>query len=424
LMQKGREFERAVLAHLGTRWPIARIAERPDQARSLAAAEATLDAMAAGAPVIAAAVLRDPQARTYGVADLLLRSDVLGELCPEALAGDQLELPISAFAHGRHYRVIDLKFSTLALLKDGGLGAKDLDDMAQAWIYNQALGRIQRYTPPAAYVAGRGWRQGPDRGDRCWERLARVGRDAFVRSRDQDLGDIVADGLAWIRRVRTEGAEWRVLPVPSVPELWPNMKAEGDFPWHHAKAQIAAQLGDLTILPRVNAELRAAAHARGVTRWDDGRTSAGFFAIDGAAGLRSASDVRLVHWSPAEESNFEKAYESARSRHPDRHWPPLQWYDLLNRVFRAEPVVVRGAFSFSLKQVARAMHAAGLIETEWGEGLADGAGAMAGAWAAAAESRARGRGLRESPIMSEIARYNEVDCRVMAEILEYLRRER
>jgi len=26
--------------------------------------------------------------------------------------------------------------------------------------------------------------------------------------------------------------------------------------------------------------------------------------------------------------------------------------------------------------------------------------------------------------MAEIARYNEVDCRVMAEILEYLRRER
>jgi len=26
--------------------------------------------------------------------------------------------------------------------------------------------------------------------------------------------------------------------------------------------------------------------------------------------------------------------------------------------------------------------------------------------------------------MGEIARYNEVDCRVMAEILDYLRRER
>ena len=44
------------------------------------------------------------------------------------------------------------------------------------------------------------------------------------------------------------------------------------------------------------------------------------------AGCASASDVRLVHWSLAEESNFERAYESARSRHPDRSWPALAWY--------------------------------------------------------------------------------------------------
>jgi predicted RecB family nuclease len=70
------------------------------------------------------------------------------------------------------------------------------------------------------------------------------------------------------------------------------------------------------------------------------------------------------------------------------------------------------------------MHTHGLIQTHWGEGLADGAGAMAGAWSAAADSRARGRPLNESPVIHEIARYNEVDCRVMAEILDYLRRER
>jgi predicted RecB family nuclease len=32
--------------------------------------------------------------------------------------------------------------------------------------------------------------------------------------------------------------------------------------------------------------------------------------------------------------------------------------------------------------------------------------------------------LGETEVMGEIARYNEVDCRVMAEILDYLRRER
>ena len=534
LMAQGRRFERAVLADLGTRWPVTTIATRPDEARSLGAAEATWGAMQAGAPVIAAAVLRDPERRTFGVADLLVRSDVLAELCPDAFGGDQLELPVAALRHGRHYRVVDLKFSTLHLLKDGGLGAGGLAVMAQAWIYNEALGRLQGYVPPAAYVAGRAWRQGGARGDRCWEKVARVARDAYVRSREEDLVNVVDRALAWIRRLRTEGAEWRVLPLPSVPELWPNMKADSDFPWRHAKAEIARQLADLTLLPRVSAELRYAAHARGLLRWDDPRTSAGALGVDGAyapaldaviavnrdrgeavrparisadaerwrvppaaeafvdfefvqdldddfrafplkggqalifqigcgtyreggwsfqqftvdelgvaaearmidywlahlaalagdAGLGSASDVRLVHWSLAEESSFERAYESARARHPDRDWPPLAWYDLLGRVFRAEPVVVRGAFSFGLKAIARAMRSHGLIETAWGEGLADGAGAMAGAWAAAADARARGRGLRESPLMDEIARYNEVDCRVMAEILDYLRRER
>jgi len=533
LMEQGRRFEQAVIVDLQSRWPVQRIATRPDESRSLAAAEATWDAMKAGIPVIAAGVVRDPERRTFGVADLLVRSDVLGELCPDAFIGDQLELPVAALRHGRHYRVVELKFSTLRLLKDGGLGAGGVAPMAQAWIYNEALGRLQGYTPPAAYIAGRAWRQGDERGDRCWERLARIPRETYVRSRDDDLASIIARALAWIRRLRTEGAEWRVLPVPSVPELWPNMKASSDFPWHEAKAQIARELGELTLLPRVNAELRRAAHATGLTRWDDERTSATALGIDGqhartldeviqvnrdqgevlrparvtadeerwrvtapveafvdfefvhdldddfsafprkggqalifqigcgtyrdatwsfaqftvdelaaeaeaqmidawiahlqaladAAGV-DVADMRIVHWSGAEPTTLETAYNSARARHPDRQWPSLGWYDLYTRVFVAQPVVVKGAFAFGLKQIARAMRSHGFITTAWGEGLADGAGAMAGAWSASAETRARGRRLAESAVMEEIARYNEVDCRVMAEILDYLRRER
>ncbi len=122
LMDQGQRFEQAVLVDLQQRWPITRIATRPDEARSLAAAEATWDAMKNGAPVIASAVLRDPERRTFGVADLLVRSDVLGELCPDAFVGDQLELPVAAMRHGRHYRVVDVKFSTLHLLKEATPG--------------------------------------------------------------------------------------------------------------------------------------------------------------------------------------------------------------------------------------------------------------------------------------------------------------
>ena len=69
------------------------------------------------------------------------------------------------------------------------------------------------------------------------------------------------------------------------------------------------------------------------------------------------------------------------------------------------------------------MRANGLIATDWGDGLADGAGAMAGAWNAAVEAKRRGVVLCDTETMREVARYNEVDCRVMAEILDPLRRE-
>ncbi|HUQ41904.1 MAG TPA: hypothetical protein VM052_05325 [Candidatus Limnocylindrales bacterium] len=531
-MRQGRGFETALLADLASRWEITRIAERPDQARSLDAAVATWEAMRAARPIIAGAVLRDPELRTFGIADLLVRSDVLGEICPEAYVTDPLELPVIGLSHGRHYRIVEIKFQTIDLLKNGDLttAASELDTLVQVWIYNQALGRLQGYTPPSAFVAGRGWRtsQG-DRGDRCWERLGRVRRDVFLRGRGLELREVVPQATAWVRRVRTEGAEWRVLPMPSVPELWPNMKSDQGG-WHDAKVRIARELADLTLLPRIGVAERARAHGAGITRWDDPRLSAGVFGVseketaildavltvnrdggpsllpqrlrDGAWRFRApveayvdfeflqdladdftafprkggqalifqigcgtyrdgdwrfrqftvddlsleaearmidawleflrtlcaetASDLhdaRLVHWSPAEQTNFERAYDSARSRHPERDWPPLPWYDLLHDVIQAEPVVVKGAFSFSLKSIARSMRANGLIATDWGDGLADGAGAMAGAWNAAVEAKRRGVALGDTDTMREVARYNEVDCRVMAEILDHLRRE-
>ena len=531
LMHQGRAFERALVADLASRWEVLRVATRPDQARSREAAIATWEAMQGAIPIISGGVFRDPQLRTYGIVDLLVRSDVLGELSADAFAGDPLELPVIGLSHGRHYRVVEVKFQTLELLRTGDLttAAGELDTLAQTWIYNEALGRLQGFTPPSAYVVGRAWRQGDERGDRVWERLGRIRHDVFLRGRNMELRELVHDATAWVRRVRTEGAEWRVLPIPSVPELWPNMKA-GDVGWHDAKARIAQELADLTLLPRVGVTERARAHAAGITRWDDPRLDASVFGVsirdtaildavlavnrDGGPPLRpvrlrdgawrtrapvevyvdfefmqdladdftgfprkggqalifqigcgtyrdgewrfrqftvedlsldaeakmidewltylralcgaSATDLRearVVHWSAAEQSNFERAYDNARTRHPDREWPPLPWYDLLRDVVQAAPVVVRGAFSFSLKSIARAMRANGLIATDWGEGLADGAGAMAGAWNAATEAKRRGVMLGDTDAMREVARYNEVDCRVMAEILDHLRRE-
>ena len=545
LRTQGERFEAAVVGDLDRRYGVVRIGGDRREPRSLAAASETWSAMARGSAVIAQAVLRDPQARMYGVADLLIRSDILAVICADVFSGtgsgseegDDDPTFAAPGLHGAawHYRVVDVKFKTLELLKDGSLStAGDLAPQAQVWAYSQALGRLQGYRPPFGYVLGRGWKQGQQRGDRCWDRLARVSRDGYVKARELMLAEAVAEAAMWVRLVRREGRAWDVLPAPTREELRPNLKADRDQPWHEAKREIAEELRDLTLLWQVSVTHRERARAQGVSRWDDPRVSAELLGIGGenrgpvfdailaanrepgpplrppritaddgrwrerrpaeayvdfetvndlnddlsrfperggqslifqigcgrydggvwtfsqftaraltaaaegdmidawlahldtlarSAGLAGPGAVRLFHWSAAETVFMDAQYRSARARHPERDWPALDWYDLLSNVVRAEPVVVRGSRSFGLKSVARAMHGHGLVATGWGDGLADGTGAMVGAWAADAVAKRTAEAIADVPLMTEVSRYNEIDCRVMAEVLDHLRRE-
>ena len=87
VMNKGIEFEEAVVKHLGT-LGVGQVlvvgaesaSERPSQ--DLGLAYETWDAMCGGVEIICQGVLRDPEHKTYGMPDLLVRSDVLATLLP------------------------------------------------------------------------------------------------------------------------------------------------------------------------------------------------------------------------------------------------------------------------------------------------------------------------------------------------------
>jgi hypothetical protein len=228
--------------------------------------------MQEGVEIITQAILRNPDNGTYGAADALVRSDILYELFPEDV--DRYEITVNAPALGKspwHYKIVDVKFHTLELLQDGSANADVLPYMAQVWIYNEALGRIQGYIPPASYLLGRNWKQGEKtRGQGTMERIARVDRDRRTYGGDP-IADIALNAVEWVVRLRQEGDQWDALPTPSVPELYPNMKSNEDAPWHAAKKELGDQLHELTLLPGVAYKIRNRAHEKGLYRWDDPR---------------------------------------------------------------------------------------------------------------------------------------------------------
>jgi hypothetical protein len=545
LQKQGRAFEQAVLQLIRDRFTeVRQIAHSPKDIENPEKARETLMAMKAGVEVIYQGVLHDEASRTYGAPDLLVRSDLLQRLVPEPYAAERTWLAKRgarpAEISDQLYRVVDIKFSTLELLTSGELGnsmsASGPARKAQLFIYNRALGQAQTYEPPSAFLLGRGWKQGQGkkRGNSCLERLAFAPQAAELGD-GQPLSDAVEEACRWIRRLRSAGASWTVLPEPDVHELRPNMGNSHDSPWHRAKSRIAEQLKDLTLVWNIGAKARDDL-ARGcggtvITQWDDPALTPGLAGVNGpkeAPVLQAILDVNrqpdgvpvrppritaaqaewrqpqlveffvdfettngldddfrslpqkggqslifmvgcghvvdgqfhfrcftaealtefaeadildqwfahmdevqarvgfegkplVFHWSNAERSVLEDAYNSARRRHPERSWLPPRWFDFLKQVVRPEPVVVRGALGFGLKDIGKALQGAGLIQTSWQDGPTDGQGAMVGAWSAAEEARRSGGSLREVPLTHGIERYNEVDCRVMYEVISYLR---
>lgn len=537
IMRKGQEFEAAVVRYLGRRLPVVRVEGGP---QSLEGARETWEAMVSGAPLIHQAVLRNPETRTYGAADLLVRSDVLHDLFPGDLSAEEAAVPAPALGGSWHYRVIDIKYSGLHLDRHGHAATGHLAYMVQTYLYNAALGRIQGFEAPASYLLGRGWEQGKERGgperrgSSCMERLGRV--EQAHSWRKGVLARTAREAVEWVRRVRAEGGAWQVLPEPSVEELWPNMKDDQQGSWHGVCHRIATELEDLSLAWFAGSEGRDLARAQGIFRWTDPRFTAASMGMTGAcnpgifdrilevnrehegdpvrpAVIRAeagrwarpgpveffvdfetvnnldddfsrvpeqngqplifmigcghleagewrfasftaeslaeeaeaaiiegwlahmaATRARLApggppplvfHWSQAEVTTLSSAFNSARARHPGRslRWVEPDWFDFLGQVMKdkREPVVVRGALGFGLKAVGRALYSHGLIATGWGDSITDGMGAMTAAWQCAREAIEQGVGFPGLDLMHDVRSYNEVDCRVMMEAIQFLR---
>jgi putative phage-type endonuclease len=129
-------------------------------------------------------------------------------------------------------------------------------------------------------------------------------------------------------------------------------------------------------------------------------------------------NMRLWHWGHAERT----LYRSSISRHADVMPMQHTWCDML-RIFKDEPIVSRGMLNFSLKTVVKSFYDNGFIESSYTDSpINNGLNAMMYCIAADIECLKNKSNLLQSHIIEQIKNYNEIDCKVIGEILRYLRK--
>lgn len=122
----------------------------------------------------------------------------------------------------------------------------------------------------------------------------------------------------------------------------------------------------------------------------------------------------FYHWTKAEVSSYDKL----RKRHEDS-FPDKRFYDLYD-LFRKNNIVVKDSLGFKLKSIAKAMYKNKLINTSWNSSnpCSNGLKAMLLAYILYEDIKIVDS---TEPVIKDIIHYNEVDCKVLWEILRYLR---
>ncbi len=238
--------------------------------------------MRRGVPLIGQAPLINPQNRTYGVADILIRSDYLPIVFEHFKPDPEQSTPAPLLgSHAYHYRVIDCKWTTMTLCVDGstirneGLFPAYKGQLA---VYTAALWSLQGYVPRYAYVMAKAWKIGKSNILPEEEHLYR-GYSAFDRLGVIDYHDKDAcyigrtkQAIKWVQRVISEGRDWIYgANKPTVPEMYPNMKKSINPVYDKIKSKLAQRYGDPTMIWYVDTNHRQTLHTNGITDLRDPR---------------------------------------------------------------------------------------------------------------------------------------------------------
>lgn len=270
LMENGNNFETSVIEHIKERVEdrdFKKIGESYEALNYTKYIE-TLNAIKMGIPVIYQPVLWNPSNKTFGCADLIIKSAMAKALFPNY---------VDHYKKRNVYEVYDIKWSTISLVSgtiymNNDKSAKTYK--SQLWIYTQALNKMTGDNVSTAYILGKKnkkMRINED-GSKSTETLSNTHNEIALVDFNKEKTNIkmFKDALKWLKELKTNKNLQH--DPPNDPRLYPNMKNHNND-YNQIKKDLAHRNGEITMLFNVGTNHRKNAHDQGIYTISDPRLS-------------------------------------------------------------------------------------------------------------------------------------------------------
>lgn len=429
-------------------------------------------------PLIIHPVFHDEETKTFGIPDLLIRSEYIQNISNDTLIHPDQE-----------YAIIDIKFTTLHFNVNHSTLRNSSNTKAfkgQIAVYNKILGKIMKTPPPSyGYILGR--KSNITKG--AFDKLGVIDFSGF----DKQFNELSYLAIEWYKKIMND----------KYVKVYPNMSNANDLPWHYAKKEIATKTGEITQLLHIGPMVRDKLIVQGLKNIQDitiknipfkGKRrnlldemlsinnsneltrgtikvpNDNLFYVDfetvsdindtfeklpEAGGnsmiymigcgyivnnrwcfknftvdtLEPENEIKIVnewinfmgnrpniiHWSTIEESLIKGIKKKLERENP---WFEDMNFINLHKLFIDTPIVIKGLYNYKLKNVAKTLFNLNLIKTEWGNNsTVDGIGSIVAAIKCDTIAKEQNISMKSIPIFSEIEYYNEIDCKVMYDII-------
>ena len=259
ILNRGILFENEVVNYLRKQFNVKTVSDK----YSNFYAKKTISYMKQGIPIIHSAPLYHPHLRLRGIADLLIRKDILHQIINNVEETKDTS-----------YVVIDIKYTTINLRSDKIHILNSPNILAykgQVYIYNEILNYIQKSKGTRAYLLGHRYKVNDQIFNSCFSHLGTVDFSGV----DKAIPSQTSFAIDWYRDLILHGKSWDI-HNPHRIELFPNMTNHDNN-----LSQLAEQIREITMIWQCGYLQRKLAFEHKVTSWRDPKCTAELLGFKG-----------------------------------------------------------------------------------------------------------------------------------------------